>query len=79
MEKYGFEPIIIEPLETIFRQIIHINEYLEVASTSIFTGEISAHNIYTQTEVNNLLVGRAPSSDISSKTSKGNRQFRNIY
>ena len=32
---------------------------LELTSTSTFTGDISAPNMYTQTEVNQLLTGKA--------------------
>ena len=40
-----------------------------MTSTSTFTGDITAPNIYTKTEVNNLLTGKTSSSDITSAIS----------
>ena len=39
---------------------------LESTSTSTFTGNILAPNIYTKTEVNQLLSNKASSSDLTS-------------
>ena len=40
-------------------------KYLEMTSTSTFTGDISAPNIYTKTQVDNILTGTASSTNIS--------------
>ena len=39
---------------------------MEITSTSTFTGDISAPNIYTKTQVDSRLTGKARSSDITS-------------
>ena len=39
-------------------------KYLEVTSTSTFTGDISAPNIYAKTQVDSLFTRKASSSDI---------------
>ena len=39
--------------------------YLQITSTSTFTGDISDPNIYTQTHVESILTGKRISSDIS--------------
>ena len=36
---------------------------MEITSTSTFTGDISAPNIYTKTQVDSLLTGKVSSSD----------------
>ena len=38
---------------------------MEITTASTFTGDISAPNIYTKTQVDNLLTGKASSVDIS--------------
>ena len=39
---------------------------MEITDTSTFTGDITAPNMYTKTQVDSLLTGKAISSDITS-------------
>ena len=41
-------------------------QYLEISQTSTFRGDISAPNIYNKTQLNELLIGPATSSDTTS-------------
>ena len=50
---------------------------LDITSTSTFLGDISAPNIYTKTNVNDLLAGKASSADLSTALS-GKRNIQNF-